>query len=223
MDGLPNALERHAMSAILDHAQQWKMSDLQHHLDDIPIDRIRLFPWPGTAAIDDVIEAGKPTCELVDGPLVDKPAGFRESWIASRLSTWILNYLDEHPEGIVAGEGGTVQLLPNQVRAPDAAYYSRDRLPGGRIPEDPVPSIYPDLAIEVLSKGNTTREMSRKRNEYFQAGVQLVWEIDPRSKTVIVYRSSDDSMTLSESDTLTGDPVFTGFFVPVQDLFNAQA
>ncbi|MBM3226106.1 MAG: Uma2 family endonuclease [Candidatus Tectomicrobia bacterium] len=41
-----------------------------------------------------------------------------------------------------------------------------------------------ERGVEVLSEGNTPAEMTRKRQEYFTAGVQLVWFVDPQRRTV---------------------------------------
>ena len=67
-----------------------------------------------------------------------------------------------------------------------------------RRPTDPIPVLVPDLAIEVLSTSNTIGEMARKRDKYFRAGVRLVWEIDPRARTVRVYTSIDQFRVTSQ-------------------------
>ena len=73
--------------------------------------------------------------------------------------------------------------------------------------------------VEVLSEGNTRAEMDRKRGEYFRAGVRVVWEIDPRRRTLRVYEAADRYTDLTEADTLAGDPVLPGFRFPLSDLF----
>jgi Uma2 family endonuclease len=75
------------------------------------------------------------------------------------------------------------------------------------------------LAVEVLSLSNTAGEMARKRDEYFRAGVRLVWEIDPRARTVRAYTAADQFRDLTAADTLSGDPVLPGFTLPLADLF----
>ncbi|MEZ6080347.1 MAG: Uma2 family endonuclease [Pirellulaceae bacterium] len=75
--------------------------------------------------------------------------------------------------GLVTGPDGFMRILKTQVRGPDVAFVSWQRLPEGKVP-DAAPEIVPDIAIEVLSEGNTYAEMSRKRREYFHAGVRQV-------------------------------------------------
>src|SRR5205823_3751976 len=83
----------------------------------------------------------------------------------------------------------------------------------------PVASLVPDLACEVLSKGNTPREMERKLKEYFLAGVRLVWFVDPRARTVRTFTAPDASTTLTEADVLSGGDVLPGLSLPVKTIF----
>ncbi len=86
-------------------------------------------------------------------------------------------------------------------------------------PSEPIPSLYPDLAVEVLNEGNTEQEMERKLKEYFLAGTRLVWFVDPESRTVRVYTSPEEPVTLKEGDTLSGADVLPGFALPLKELF----
>src|SRR3954452_18522670 len=100
-----------------------------------------------------------------------------------------------------------MELMPDLVRIPDVAFTSWDRLPGRRRPTNPVPRLTPNLAVEVLSRNNTPGEMAAKRGDYFTAGVQLVWEIDPDARVVAVYTSPTQSARLGGNDTLDGGVV----------------
>src|SRR5206468_1626606 len=81
----------------------------------------------------------------------------------------------------------------------------------------------PDLAVEVLSKGNTRAEMDRKLREYFAAGVRLVWLIDPKTRTARVHTSPEEMTRLGEGDTLDGGDVLPGFALPLRDLLRPDA
>ena len=63
------------------------LADLMDRLGGVPLDRIRFRPFPGTAVEQDVLEAEKQglLCELVDGVLVEKAMGLRESLLACFL------------------------------------------------------------------------------------------------------------------------------------------
>ena len=82
-----------------------------------------------------------------------------------------------------------------------------------------MPLVVPDLVVEVLSKGNTPKEMARKLDEYFRAGVRLVWYVDPKRRTVRVYTGRDRSVLLHEDRTLDGGDVLPGFSLSIRDWF----
>ena len=71
----------------------------------------------------------------------------------------------------------------------------------------------------MLSPSNTRAEMARKRREYFQAGVRLVWEVNPRARIVTVFDAPERSTTLDATRTLDGGTVLPGFLLPLADLF----
>ena len=77
----------------------------------------------------------------------------------------------------------------------------------------------PDLVVEVLSKGNTPREMNRKLDEYFRAGVRLVWYVDPKRRQVRVFTDREHSVVLGEDDQLEGGDVLPGFTLSIRDWF----
>ncbi len=197
--------------------------ELLERLGGISPNRVCLKPAPGTATEKDVIRLlhrEKRKFELVDGTLVEKVMGLKESAIASELGRLVGNWNVEKGDlGMVAGADGTMRFMKGLVRIPDLSFTRWDRLPGGTIPTEPIPDLAPDLAVEVLSEGNTKGEMERKLKEYFLAGVELVWFIDPEKRTARVFTSPDDAKELGASDTLTGGDVLPGFKVKVAELF----
>ena len=79
------------------------------------------------------------------------------------------DFVEPRNLGLVSGADGSVRLFPGLVRMPDVAFASWDRFPDRKIPKEPIPSLAPDLVIEVLSESNTKAEMERKRGEYFSS------------------------------------------------------
>jgi Uma2 family endonuclease len=200
------------------------LADLLENLGGIPPTRVRLHPPPGTATEKDVLDVHARTsrlCELVDGVLVEKAMGFRESFLTIALSTILWSFVQPRKLGLVTGADGMMRLASGLVRIPDVAFVSWERLPGRRIPREPIPHLAPDLAVEVLSPSNTPAEMARKRQEYFAAGVRLVWQVAPEARTVAVYTAPDQCTVLQEAQTLPGDPVLPGFTLPLRQLFTA--
>jgi Uma2 family endonuclease len=198
------------------------LADLLDRLGGVPLDRIRFRPYPGTATVQDVIDIQAHEdrlCELIDGVLVEKAPGFREAVLNAYLAYRVTGFVRQRNSGVVTGAGGAVELQPGLVRLPDLAFTSWDRLPGRCLPTAPVPRLAPDLAVGILHLDNTPGEMALKRQDYFTAGVRLVWEIDPDARTVDVYTSPAEVSRLTEADTLDGGAVLPGFTLPLRQLF----
>jgi Uma2 family endonuclease len=198
------------------------IGDLLKRLGNIPAARVRLYPTPGTATEKDVIKVldreNRP-CELVDGTLVEKPMGYEESEIAATIIILLGSFVRRHKLGIVTGPDGTIRLFPGLVRIPDVAFASWDCFPGRKRPRAPIPHLAPDLVVEVLSKSNTKGEMSRKLREYFEAGVRLVWMVEPKKRSVRVHTAVDQSVLFAEGQSLDGGAVLPGFVLSVNELF----
>ncbi len=198
------------------------LADLQERLGGVPLDRIRFRPWPGSATVQDLLDVKQREgilCELVEGVLLEKAVGFTEAGLAVFLLELLNTIVRSRNLGIVTGPDGTVELMAGLVRIPDVAFTRWDRLPGRRYPAAPVPRLAPNLAVEVLSRNNTPGEMAAKRQDYFAAGVELVWEIDPQARAVAVYTAVTQGMTLTAIDTLDGGSVLPGFTLALQELF----
>jgi Uma2 family endonuclease len=199
------------------------LADVVARLGDIPLSRIRAVPHPGSATEEDLIllsEKYDIHCELVDGVLVQKPMGYYESRIAAILIHWLEAYLDEHPLGITAGEAGPLRTTPGQVRMPDVSFVLGSRLTEEMLKKQKVLRLAPDLAIEVLSETNTKKEMARKLREYFEAGVRLVWYIDPEAETAWVYTSAEKFTTIAGDGVLSGGDVLPGFAIRLSEVFS---
>jgi len=198
------------------------LADLLRRLGGISPSRVRLNPPPGRATEKDVLaihaREGR-LFELVDGVLVEKAMGFLESRVAVILSTLLETYAKRNGLGIVVGSDGMMRLLPGKVRMPDVAFLSWDRFPDRVLPSEPIPDLAPDLAVEVLSKGNTRAEIALKLREYFQSGVRLVWIIDPKKRLARVHTAPNHGTEISEEESLDGGDVLPGFRVSLRELF----
>jgi Uma2 family endonuclease len=203
---------------------EWSVADLQAHLGGIPLDRIRLYPPPGMATEQDALDIADHEdrwCELVDGILVEKVMATFESLVACILIQWLNNFLEKNQLGIVLGEGGALRILPTRMRIPDVSFIRWERFPGRKLPRVAVFRVAPDLAVEILSEGNTEGEMQIKVAEYFRAGVRLVWLLDPEDRSARVYTSADQFEVLDENGFLDGRDVLPGFHFRLRDLIDA--
>lgn len=208
------------MSVAVDESMT--VADLLDSLGGIDPTRIRLRPAPGDAIEQDVVEIRnreRRLYELVDGVLVEKIMGFRESLIAAAILEFLRTFARTHDLGLIAGADGMMRLAPGLVRIPDVSFIAWSKFPNRVVPDTPIPDLAPDLAVEVLSAGNTPREMTRRVGEYFAAGARLVWLIDPRTRTAIVHTGPAESATLQEQDELDGGDVLPGFRLALAELF----
>jgi Uma2 family endonuclease len=199
------------------------LADLRRRMGGIPLDRIWFHPAPGTATEKDVVEAEQREnrlCELVDGTLVEKAVGFEEARLALRLGHLISSYLDKNDLGICVGADGMMRIAPGLVRIPDLSFIAWDKLPGREAPQEPIPDLAPDLAVEVLSEGNTRAEMARKVREYFEARVRLVWLIDPKKRSARVFSSVEKSAVVRADQALEGGDVLPGFTLLLSELLD---
>ena len=201
------------------------LGELLHKLGGISPKRVRISPPPGSATEQDVIAArnspSRRLCELVHGVLVEKAMGFEESCLEGVIIQLLLNFVRPLRLGFVLGPDGFVKLMPELIRIPDVCFISRNRLPGRKAPREPILQHVPNLAIEVISKGNTRAEMRHKVIDYFAAGVELVWLVYPRTRTVVVHTSPEEFQTLTDKDVLEGGSVLNGFRLSLNELFGA--
>lgn len=207
------------------------IAEVQERLGHVPGSRILTYPAPGTATIQDLLDSsvtGDRLVELVEGILVEKAMGFREGGLGLWIGTLFNVYLMEHNIGYAAGSDGMIRFKLDLVRMPDVSFIRWDSVdhpdeienPAGAFLEYP-----PDLAVEVLSPGNTRTEMAVKLGEYAKAGVKLVWYVDPERKEVDVYPKGSEKRkkTFTLADTLDGGDVLPGFTLPVAKIFEKRA
>lgn len=159
--------------------------------------------------------------ELVRGELVEMaPTGGRHGRVASRMNFRLREYVEGQDLGeIFAAETGfRLSRNPDTVRAPDAAFVAKDRLP----PEEQLigyPDLVPDLVVEVVFPSDSGGQVQAKVEEWLRAGARLVWVAYPETRSVVVYRALDQAMVLGQGDLLEGAPVLPGFSCPVADIF----
>lgn len=200
----------------------WTAADLVQRFGAIPISRVRSDPPPGTGTEDDVVrihDHEDRLCELVDGTLVEKTVGTYESYLAATIGRILGNFVVKRDLGIVLGADGMLRLSPGLVRIPDVSFISWDRLPNRQIPGQAIADLVPDLAVEVISRGNTREEMDRKLREYFDVGVQLVWYVYHESREVHVFTAADQCEVIAKAQAVDGGDVLPGLSIELSKLF----
>jgi Uma2 family endonuclease len=198
------------------------LGELLERLGDISPKRICMDPPPGTATEYDLLRKhGRPRklYELVDHTLVEKLMGSPESHVATRLIGRLEVFLDSNDLGFLYGPDALIEVMPKLVRGPDVSFMSWKQRPERTVPREPISTLIPELAVEVLSSSNTRKEMQIKLKEYFLGGVKLVWIIDPEDGTAEVYTAPDKVTAIPANGTLDGGDILPGFTLPLATLF----
>jgi Uma2 family endonuclease len=202
--------------------QPLTLAELLVQFGPISAARLRHDPPPGCATQQDVteIEAREDRLyELFDGVLLEKVMGFYESFLAGLLVQFLGSFVREHDLGVVVGADGILQLPAQQVRIPDVSFVSWQRLGGRELPAEPIPMLAPDLVVEVISEGNTAEEMNRKLKDYFAAQVRQLWYVYPDTKSVFVYKGTQEPVAFSGEAVLDGGELLPGFQLSLKQLF----
>ena len=160
--------------------------------------------------------------ELVKGKVYEMaPAGGRHGYAAMNTGIILGGHVRANSLGrVFAAETGFILWRdPDTVRAPDVAFVAQSRLPVDEIPDSFI-ELAPDLVVEVVSPGDTQREVGGRVEEWLTAGVRLVWVLYPATHSAIIYRSLNDVTNLAADDFLDGEDVVPGFTCRVGDLFD---
>jgi len=151
--------------------------------------------------------------ERVDGELrAMSPAGWKHEAVAMRLAARLVAFADEKKLGQVLGSNVLYVLPSGNRRGPDVSFVAAGRLSSD---SPPFPELAPDLAVEILSRGDRPREVLEKGGEYLQSGVRLVWVIDPEGRKAVVHRSISEAREVDGGGHLEGEDVLPGFRCPL--------
>ena len=159
-------------------------------------------------------------CELLYGQLVMmSPAGAEHGVVALRFGRYLSDFVEQHDLGVVfaAETGFKIEANPDLVRAPDASFVRKSRLTSP-LPRGYFPGV-PDLAVEVNSPDDSKRAVAEKINMWLAHGTTLVWEVDPPTMIVHVHCVGEKPRRLTQSESLTAEPLLPGFNLPLLRIF----
>ena len=159
--------------------------------------------------------------ELVEGELrTMPPAGFEHGSVAADLLIKVGSFVHAQKLGVVlaAETGFVLRRGPDILRAPDVAFVQADRVPP-RQERQKFAELAPDLVAEVTSPYDRVGEVNGKVAQWLDAGVRLVWVVDPETRVVVAHRPDGVAHLLREGDVLDGEDVLPGFRLPLSELF----
>ena len=160
-------------------------------------------------------------CELERGEVIHLMAGgWQHSSISSRVAWLLTDWARRTNAGrVLTNEAGLITARnPDTVRGVDVLYYSFERVPKGREPES-FADVPPNLAVEIVGKGQSWQKMTEKAGEYLAIGADRAWIIDPRRQTLHVFRPDEPPQAFGLADTLTDEAVLPGFTCRIAEIF----
>jgi Uma2 family endonuclease len=164
------------------------------------------------------MDLGEGSFELVRGEVVElPPPRGRHGLVCGNVLFALESFGRRTGFGYTLANDSAVQTerVPDTVRGADVCFYSNARLPRTEV-GDEIPPVPPDVAVEVLSPGNRPVEVA----EYLSVGVFVVLIVDPKRRTVAIYRRGDESpILLGDADMLENMPELPGFACAVSEFF----
>jgi Uma2 family endonuclease len=158
--------------------------------------------------------------EVVDGELVVSPgAGWRHERIVAELITRLRSFVSERRLGEVLSSSLLYVLPSGNRRGPDVSFVSAAKA-ALLSPDTVFPQLAPDLAVEVLSPSDSPRRVQDKVGEYLEAGVRLVWVIDPQNRRAVIYRTLSSVDRVDDTGELNGEDLLPGFRCAMADLLD---
>ncbi len=159
-------------------------------------------------------------CELVKGELIMMtPAGSFHGRVEDNIYREISVFVCRHDLGMVfpSDTGFILERFPDTVRSPDISFVGRARIPS--VPPQGFFPGAPDLAVEIRSPSDRSREIDDKIRDYLAAGSLVVWDVNPASKSVTVHRHGAEPVVFGADGSLTEDELLPGFALSVKAIF----
>ena len=197
-----------------------------------------LAPWgeavpeAGLVTVDDLLTMPDDgwRYEVVEGVLVRMAgSGDIATTIAVALAAILFTFVRPRRLGRVTGADGVYKFPGAETGlVPDVGFYGAALFPRVVDRRKPVP-FASELAVEVASPEQDSREMAAKAWRYLRGGTRLVWVVWPENQSIDVWRPSDlrpryqdmrPATTWGAGDLLDGEDVVPGFSHPVADIFD---
>jgi Uma2 family endonuclease len=162
----------------------------------------------------------KPALELRQGMVSQKvppsgPHGSIQYWFGAQV------YIFGELRQIAQGFTETRVILGDDTYVPDVIVYLWDNVPTDENGELPFYfTTPPDLAVEILSPGQTVRSQLERCREMVGHGMRVVVLADPQRRAVHVIRAGHEIGPLREGDAIDITDVLPGFEMSVSDLFS---
>ena len=157
--------------------------------------------------------------EVLKGELVVSPTGFQHGYISMRLGGVLAEFVLRRRLGLVVDSSTGFRMKNGDCLSPDVSFVRKERLRSEKGITTRFFQGAPDLVVEVISPGERRRKLREKLVTYFANGTRLAWVINPRGRTVAIYRSATRHDILHKGEQLEGGALLPGFTFPIKELF----
>jgi Uma2 family endonuclease len=180
------------------------------------------MPETRPVTAEDLLALGEGRRELIAGRVVEMtPAGAGHGAVGMTIGAAVLAHAQRTAAGVVfaADTGFRLARDPDTVRAPDVAFVAAPRLLGVDLRRY-FPGA-PDLAVEIVSPGDSFRDVEAKARQWIEHGARLVWVVEPEDRVAFVYRPGRPREDVPPAGALSGDDVLPGLSIPLSECFPA--
>ena len=157
--------------------------------------------------------------EFDEGVVIEMPpAAFRHGSFQGKIFAALDRYVSQTGAGLLVSIAAGFHLAPRVARIPDVCLVRRATLAGMK----KIRGWYqgaPELAVEVVSPGDSATDLDRKVDQYLAAGGESVWLVYPETRHVQIYRRSGETLRLSSGQTLEEPDLLPGFRLAVEEIF----
>jgi Uma2 family endonuclease len=158
--------------------------------------------------------------ELVDGRIVEwDVTTLRHGFLTALLVEMLSSFVRQRRLGLIATTDALIRIFGSayHARGGDIAFFARGRLPENL--DAAAADVAPDFVVEVLSPSDQADEVQRKIHDWLQAGVRMLWYVDPATGITAIYRP-DGGGVIGPKELLDGGSVLPGFTLRMQDLLD---
>lgn len=158
--------------------------------------------------------------EVVNGELLVSPgAGVPHEKAVIKLASRLATHVEQRRLGDVLGSAALYVLPSGNRRGPDLSFVAAGRLDAPGVSQV-FPQLAPDLAVEVVSPSDSPHRVLEKVGEYLEAGVRLVWVIDPQNRRAVIHRALSSAQQIDQDGVLDGADVIPGFRCRLAEIFD---
>jgi Uma2 family endonuclease len=161
-----------------------------------------------------------------EGEIIVMPPTFSDTGDGcSEINMQLRVWAKKDGKGRVYGSSAGFVLPNGARRSPDASWIAKNRIAAelGTVTRGRFYHLCPDFVIELTSETDRLRTLRKKMREYVANGAQLGWMIDPKNRSVEVFRPNREPETLTNVNSVAGEGPVSGFVLELAEIWDVLA